>query len=326
MNHTILNYCIHAIEALNSLSTQNKRDAVLLDDLNKHNHLIMSSFIDYVSRMLHKSIKFTLPDNGHLLDDSLEFSEKKLQLFKLPYPIVSLEFEAPDLDWNLIPGNLPSTKRIALALDFDQISSEDLSITKAIFPTLVKYSTDNKVIVISVYHIKDKGWLASRGACLVSKDPETSKVKHPVTGKPATTIKADILPIQLALEMEEHQQLQKSIELDTNDEMAIVVDFCAVMNCNNVSTAIANPSENQNKKRARNGKLPMYAYHVLMLNPLEEKENKVEHQGGTHASPRLHLRRGHIRRLADNRVTWVNAAMIGNKKNGVVEKSYAINS
>ena len=45
--------------------------------------------------------------------------------------------------------------------------------------------------------------------------------------------------------------------------------------------------------------------------------------GGTHRSPRQHLRRGHIRRLPTKKV-WVNSAIIGNSKNGIIQKDYAV--
>nr|MCF1501516.1 hypothetical protein [Allorhizobium sp. Av2] len=46
--------------------------------------------------------------------------------------------------------------------------------------------------------------------------------------------------------------------------------------------------------------------------------------GGSHASPRLHLRRGHLRRLPEKTV-WVRAAMIGAaSETGTVTKDYRL--
>lgn len=44
--------------------------------------------------------------------------------------------------------------------------------------------------------------------------------------------------------------------------------------------------------------------------------------GHGHASPRLHWRRGHIRRIG-NRTTWVRATLVGKSENGVVVHDYA---
>ena len=47
--------------------------------------------------------------------------------------------------------------------------------------------------------------------------------------------------------------------------------------------------------------------------------------GGTHASPRVHLRRGHIRKIADGRTVWVQACVVGSK-HGMVLKDYKLRS
>ncbi len=46
--------------------------------------------------------------------------------------------------------------------------------------------------------------------------------------------------------------------------------------------------------------------------------------GGTHASPRLHLRRGHPRQYAPGKYCWVQPCVVGNKAAGMVHKDYAI--
>jgi hypothetical protein len=50
----------------------------------------------------------------------------------------------------------------------------------------------------------------------------------------------------------------------------------------------------------------------------------VEWQGGTHRSPRQHLRRGHIRNLQSGKKVWVNATVVGSRDNGVINKAYGI--
>lgn len=43
---------------------------------------------------------------------------------------------------------------------------------------------------------------------------------------------------------------------------------------------------------------------------------------GTHASPRLHWRRGHIRRLAPERTTWVRPTLVGYEDRGTIIHDY----
>ena len=79
--------------------------------------------------------------------------------------------------------------------------------------------------------------------------------------------------------------------------------------------------EQQGKKREAKGKVPFFTYKVLTLKP--SKRSSGEGLGGTHASPRVHLRRGHIRRLPDKRI-WVNGCVVGDKSKGMVVKDYAV--
>jgi hypothetical protein len=44
--------------------------------------------------------------------------------------------------------------------------------------------------------------------------------------------------------------------------------------------------------------------------------------GGTHASPRLHLRRGHIRHCYTGQYVWVRPTTVGNKRLGIIFKDY----
>jgi Protein of unknown function (DUF2786) len=46
--------------------------------------------------------------------------------------------------------------------------------------------------------------------------------------------------------------------------------------------------------------------------------------GGTHASPRLHWRRGHIRRLPSGECTQVRPCLVGHKSLGQIEKDYVL--
>jgi hypothetical protein len=77
-----------------------------------------------------------------------------------------------------------------------------------------------------------------------------------------------------------------------------------------------------NRQRARRGKLPIFEYHIVDI-PRWARE-KAEAQGGTHASPRLHWRRGHVRRLAAERKTLVRACLVGAAENGFINKDYAV--
>ena len=72
--------------------------------------------------------------------------------------------------------------------------------------------------------------------------------------------------------------------------------------------------------RARRGRRPLYRYHVLKL--AGRWITSHAEGGGSHASPAMHLRRGHVRRLPHGGFTWVNAHVVGKPKDGVLMKDY----
>lgn len=94
------------------------------------------------------------------------------------------------------------------------------------------------------------------------------------------------------------------------------------MNCENVQTAEVAPPTKLNAKRVKNGKPPLDSYHVLVL----PGGAAGDHQGGSaiRNGPRVHWRRGHLRRLGDGRVIWVRHALVGNRELGAVQKEYRV--
>jgi len=78
-----------------------------------------------------------------------------------------------------------------------------------------------------------------------------------------------------------------------------------------------------NRKRKEKGKPAIsFDWHTIEIGPWIAKS---EPQGGTHASPRLHDRRGHWRliKATGNRV-WVKACKVGDASKGVVFKDYRL--
>lgn len=95
-------------------------------------------------------------------------------------------------------------------------------------------------------------------------------------------------------------------------------DFLAVLNCVNVKAQKTEAPAALNKKRAKAGKVPLYEYWTLVLRPSAAERNAL---GGTHESPRVHLRRGHIKHRQTGDFWWQPCA-VGNRKRGIVMKDY----
>lgn len=100
--------------------------------------------------------------------------------------------------------------------------------------------------------------------------------------------------------------------------------FLSAMHCGNIKKIENTPSDKIQKARAKRGKKPLFSYWTLELDLPKSKEVGAD-LGGTHASPRLHLRRGHPRQYAPGKYCWVQPCVVGNKKLGMIHKDYAVN-
>lgn len=77
-----------------------------------------------------------------------------------------------------------------------------------------------------------------------------------------------------------------------------------------------------NQRRIANGKPALiYDWRTVVVEPRQVKSDPM---GGTHASPRLHDRRGHWRVLPSGRKTWVRNCKVGNASNGTVFHDYKV--
>ena len=77
-----------------------------------------------------------------------------------------------------------------------------------------------------------------------------------------------------------------------------------------------------NSKRRAKGKPPaLFDWHTVVIAPRPEPGPP---KGGTHASPRLHDRRGHWRKHPNGKTIWVKPCKVGDATKGVIFKDYKI--
>lgn len=116
-------------------------------------------------------------------------------------------------------------------------------------------------------------------------------------------------------------------KIDTMYSNQVVPVFDYALNllaCDNIVVKTEQAPEKLNKKREKQG------------NPFRILDRRTVHvdvegcevfryngSSGTHASPVVHLRRGHVRRLAEGRTTWVKPCVVG-KKGKLVDTAYKV--
>jgi len=74
-----------------------------------------------------------------------------------------------------------------------------------------------------------------------------------------------------------------------------------------------------NKKRRAKNKPPIYSWNTVEIKPSEPRR---EYQGGTHASPARHERRGHFRKYPSGKIAWVRPTWVGSIERGMVVHDY----
>lgn len=89
--------------------------------------------------------------------------------------------------------------------------------------------------------------------------------------------------------------------------------------CNSYKPSVAQTFTN--KRKIAQGKMPSYDWTTVVVTATP---SRAEPKGGTHASPRLHDRRGHLRRLRSGKNVWVKAHKVGDATLGTIFHDYQI--
>jgi hypothetical protein len=83
------------------------------------------------------------------------------------------------------------------------------------------------------------------------------------------------------------------------------------------------PDAPVNKKRIKNGKVPLYSYHILNISQRFKRPVSTDGSSEYKGVVRLHFRRGH-RRHYSTYSRWIKWMLVGNPDLGFVEKHYQL--
>jgi hypothetical protein len=330
-----LNYCVRALEGLHERAPAYRQKAPK-----------SSRQMQRVAAALERSVKFLLPNCAQLIDVS-KMTESHFDLLRLPYPIVALE-----VPWKIEHATLiesghmqetPSTRRIVLAWEDDM--AEEIGICPP--------AGEPGVWVVALYYQDEADvWQVSPLAAFVPRGNSVVYEKdlkaHIAAGTKSDQILFEtllaeglandrsracelfykpVLPEFCAamIDLMGAETATARMQLDVRDEVCAVWEFALTVNCVNVRQENVEPSAALNRKRIKSGKLPFFTYKVLQL-PAEPTHDRSTrgYLEGERTGLRMHLRRGHPRRLPTGKVTYVRAAIIGSSQKGLVEKSYQI--
>lgn len=294
-------------------------------DVIKYDAPAAAYMIQMLVDFLEKSVKFVLPQGG-LLFEFGGFKQSDVDLMSLPYPIMTIEYEANEED--VEDTNTRSSKRIAVAFDSKEMISY--------LPVLQRKSYQNGMVVFPISYIDMIGkWCPCWGGVFLKYHSELIKVPDEQRGSPFRKSKTGlgmefgIVPLgEIGLETLEKNSgdaLNDVVSVDIGGEQIAVVQLCSALNCENVSVSDARDPDQLikiNKKRLKSKKAPLFQYKILNIKVGETSSKNKKDIVGHHASPRSHLRRGHPRRLPSGKTIWIQNTVVGTTGN--INKTYKV--
>lgn len=245
-------------------------------------------------------IMFALPNHGRLKDRVTPI-DLVGDIYKPPYPVCVLEFAGahePDTAESAI-----STRRIVMTVDHG-----------------------DRVDIIPVSYVDFMGIWAPPVFKFTLYYGEDVVVRINGNGMSTLTHFSAVMPDLFDTMKTETfggslEKFAKAMADDYQDELWAYTDFCRTLHENHVAFEDVEPDEKLNKMRRARGKAPLFTYKVLTIG---KKKRKSQLLGGTHASPRSHLRRGHYRTSQKGVRHWVQPCMIKGDTDGFVHKDYIV--
>ena len=288
MNAT--NYCAQAMDDLRWLAGQ-------------HVNPVLHGTVRNIISKLDKAVKFRVPDYGKIFEVKNVCLYEQIKSYcpdlRLPFPVVALEWAVPDctsltdhLGGNHSNFHMARYDAIVCIASETTLNGVHSVLLEPMFRSIVDGSTR---------------WMPMNFGAAFSVGQSEFRFFS-----------------QTSADLNTPDYLAYAVN-DLTGEMTTFVHFLSALNCSNSAVSDAEPpSKKLNDKRQKSGKTPFYSYKVLTISAHASSQAQAACNGsGSHASPRVHLRRGHIRRLEHKNV-WVNACVVGDKSRGIVEKEYKV--
>ena len=239
-----------------------------------------------IADLLKAAMKFILPKNGIVHDDDEFRGIDNSRPLRLPFPKIALEFQC-----NLGGPPIELSIQIILAVENGFGTKEDIGLTL--------------IVCVSWDHEHGYWYMRSFSAF---------DINHPLYSETGTYRVPGML-------------VRKDYPPEwANDPTWTLFSFLNLLQCTNVHIEQSFPKFARRSSPGKTCKapIPFDHYHILTIDVPHGQKAQGPPLGGTHARPREHLRRGHIRRLSEDHKVWVQSCVVNAGLHGVVTKDYAI--
>jgi hypothetical protein len=305
-----------------------------------------AAYAEGVLQVLEKAVKFRLPDAGDLLGIERKgrlFMRSDFDVLHMPYPAVALEYTFAAEKQTLHEGRFLAAKRITLVIDVPAGEGKAGIFEKSL-KTSPWFFDKGGLIIVGLWSNDDEpgarkgasSWEMAGAFGIIPRNQDADFSALPVnegSGKRGDLTILNAVAMNGLLTF--HSQRLGSAKAkqlmlqDLDDDVHIALDFMLALSCNNVKVANCTEAsrEKLNKKRIKSGKVPFFEYKELQIDGVRLAPGEARASGTTDSGrqgPRMHLRRGHIRRLENGKRTWVNMTIVGAANTGVIDKSYVV--
>jgi len=308
-----LNYTPHAIEHMFVMSEKRA--------MNRMDKAVSMQCRD-IMRLLDRAEKFILPEWGRILEDDEWDAVEDLQVpARLPYPVTALEYRCDYEGTDNFDSEHEeqSTKRIALAVETEAM--------EGLAPFLYHFHTHHfKSDPAPGFYIFPVAYI-DVGA-IWTPPPAAYYVRRSETFLQDRNSSYCVLPLgqKAYAKCQSEEERNTRMRRDLADEILAVSHLLVALTLDKGNHETLPVSEKANRKRLKKGKRALYEYKVLdIIADVMSSPRKIKGRPqGTHASPRMHKRRGHIRRLANGQSIWIRDTIVGKPGSGQIIKDYSV--
>jgi hypothetical protein len=128
----------------------------------------------------------------------------------------------------------------------------------------------------------------------------------------------DLLTDQMPADLEDAEHLKRVIAIF----LAPVLSYLTLLNRPGAEVTRVVPPAKLAAARQKSGKPPLFDFHRVKLTGNEQTSSTRGGEESDRAGPRLHMRKGHVRRLALGKEIWIRSTIVGHASAGALGKDF----
>jgi hypothetical protein len=130
----------------------------------------------------------------------------------------------------------------------------------------------------------------------------------------------DLLTDQMPADLEDAEHLERVTAIF----LVPVLSYLTLLNRPGAEVTRVVPPTKLVISRQKSGKPPLFDYHRVKFTGNDRTSSVSGNEESDRAGPRLHMRKGHVRRLASGKEIWIRSTIVGHASAGALGKDYIL--